>query len=151
MGLRFKSLKVSHDVPAAIQRSHRHTLTTGKKNHVNQNISLTVEMEAVVQTKVKQDLNTSKTAAIQEKQTVDHKAPPQVEADKEMKKHLTKPNKGEKVLPVIITTLLLVPLVVVISIGVFVSWKKNSMYDKNHGIVCRKSKPFRPINTTNTS
>lgn len=86
------------------------------------------EMETVVQTKVKQDQNTSKsrTAAIQEKQTVVQKPQPQVEADKEMKKSPTKPNKGDRVLPVIITTLLLIPLVVVISIGVFISWRKNN-------------------------
>uniref|UniRef100_A0A3Q3BU63 Peptidyl-glycine alpha-amidating monooxygenase-like n=1 Tax=Haplochromis burtoni TaxID=8153 RepID=A0A3Q3BU63_HAPBU len=72
-------------------------------------MSLTIEMDAVVQTKVKQD--TSKTAAIQEK-----KSP-------------AKLNKGERVLPVIITTLLLIPLVVVISIGVFISWRKKNQHE----------------------
>lgn len=81
------------------------------------------EMDAVVQTKVKQD--TSKTAAIQEKQTVVQKTQPQLETDKE-RKSPAKLNKGERVLPVIITTLLLIPLVVVISIGVFISWRKKN-------------------------
>lgn len=93
-------------------------------------MSLTIEMDAVVQTKVKQD--TSKTAAIQEKQTVVQKTQPQLEADKE-RKSPAKLNKGERVLPVIITTLLLIPLVVVISIGVFISWRKKSMYENTHG------------------
>uniref|UniRef100_A0AAX7V669 Peptidylglycine alpha-amidating monooxygenase n=1 Tax=Astatotilapia calliptera TaxID=8154 RepID=A0AAX7V669_ASTCA len=79
---------------------------------------------------VKQD--TSKTAAIQEKQTVVQKTQPQLEADKE-RKSPAKLNKGERVLPVIITTLLLIPLVVVISIGVFISWRKKSMYENTHG------------------
>uniref|UniRef100_A0AAX7SHX3 Peptidylglycine alpha-amidating monooxygenase n=1 Tax=Astatotilapia calliptera TaxID=8154 RepID=A0AAX7SHX3_ASTCA len=81
--------------------------TTEKLHHSVKKAGIEVqeleEMDAVVQTKVKQD--TSKTAAIQEKQTL---------------------NKGERVLPVIITTLLLIPLVVVISIGVFISWRKKS-------------------------
>uniref|UniRef100_I3KLS0 Peptidylglycine alpha-amidating monooxygenase n=1 Tax=Oreochromis niloticus TaxID=8128 RepID=I3KLS0_ORENI len=88
--------------------------TTEKLHHSVKKAGIEVqeleEMDAVVQTKVKQD--TSKTAAIQEKQT---------------------PNKGERVLPVIITTLLLIPLVVVISIGVFISWRKYSMYENTHG------------------
>uniref|UniRef100_A0A669DK30 Peptidylglycine alpha-amidating monooxygenase n=1 Tax=Oreochromis niloticus TaxID=8128 RepID=A0A669DK30_ORENI len=85
--------------------------TTEKLHHSVKKAGIEVqeleEMDAVVQTKVKQD--TSKTAAIQEKQT---------------RKSPAKPNKGERVLPVIITTLLLIPLVVVISIGVFISWRK---------------------------
>uniref|UniRef100_A0A669DUL9 Peptidylglycine alpha-amidating monooxygenase n=1 Tax=Oreochromis niloticus TaxID=8128 RepID=A0A669DUL9_ORENI len=55
------------------------------------------------------------------------------------RKSPAKPNKGERVLPVIITTLLLIPLVVVISIGVFISWRKYSMYENTHGSMCRKS------------
>uniref|UniRef100_A0A8C9XZJ4 Peptidylglycine alpha-amidating monooxygenase n=1 Tax=Sander lucioperca TaxID=283035 RepID=A0A8C9XZJ4_SANLU len=38
----------------------------------------------------------------------------------------TAPNKEWGVLPAIITTLLLIPLLVVISIGVFICWRKNS-------------------------
>uniref|UniRef100_A0AAX7TEU6 Peptidylglycine alpha-amidating monooxygenase n=1 Tax=Astatotilapia calliptera TaxID=8154 RepID=A0AAX7TEU6_ASTCA len=49
----------------------------------------------------------------------------------------SKLNKGERVLPVIITTLLLIPLVVVISIGVFISWRKKSMYENTHGSLCK--------------
>uniref|UniRef100_A0AAX7SCE0 Peptidylglycine alpha-amidating monooxygenase n=1 Tax=Astatotilapia calliptera TaxID=8154 RepID=A0AAX7SCE0_ASTCA len=84
--------------------------TTEKLHHSVKKAGIEVqeleEMDAVVQTKVKQD--TSKTAAIQEKQTL---------------------NKGERVLPVIITTLLLIPLVVVISIGVFISWRKKNQHE----------------------
>ncbi|XP_039904663.1 peptidyl-glycine alpha-amidating monooxygenase isoform X1 [Simochromis diagramma] len=101
--------------------------TTEKLHHSVKKAGIEVqeleEMDAVVQTKVKQD--TSKTAAIQEKQTVVQKTQPQLEADKE-RKSPAKLNKGERVLPVIITTLLLIPLVVVISIGVFISWRKKN-------------------------
>lgn len=82
-------------------------------------------METFVQTKM------SKSAAIPEKQTVAKDPHPQEEAVVEMKKKTTaaKPNGEQGVLPAIITTLLLIPLLVVISIGVFIFWRKNSMYD----------------------
>uniref|UniRef100_A0AAX7TLD4 Peptidylglycine alpha-amidating monooxygenase n=1 Tax=Astatotilapia calliptera TaxID=8154 RepID=A0AAX7TLD4_ASTCA len=47
--------------------------------------------------------------------------------------------KADKERKIIITTLLLIPLVVVISIGVFISWRKKSMYENTHGSLCRKS------------
>uniref|UniRef100_A0A8C2X0S0 Peptidylglycine alpha-amidating monooxygenase n=1 Tax=Cyclopterus lumpus TaxID=8103 RepID=A0A8C2X0S0_CYCLU len=63
--------------------------------------------------------NMSKTAAIQEKQTVSLQPEPQEEEKK-------KPIRGQGVLPAIITTLLLVPLLLVMSVGVFVCWRKNN-------------------------
>ncbi|XP_078127943.1 peptidyl-glycine alpha-amidating monooxygenase B isoform X2 [Sander vitreus] len=83
------------------------------------------EMETFVQTKVRPEHNMSKTAAIQEKQTVAQQPQPQEEKDEE-KKSAAKPNKEWGVLPAIITTLLLIPLLVVISIGVFICWRKNN-------------------------
>uniref|UniRef100_A0A8C9XVF5 Peptidylglycine alpha-amidating monooxygenase n=1 Tax=Sander lucioperca TaxID=283035 RepID=A0A8C9XVF5_SANLU len=92
---------------------------------VNHNICFFVEMETFVQTKVRPEHNMSKTAAIQEKQTVAQQPQPQEENEEE-KKSAAKPNKEWGVLPAIITTLLLIPLLVVISIGVFICWRKNS-------------------------
>ncbi|XP_031143115.1 peptidyl-glycine alpha-amidating monooxygenase A isoform X2 [Sander lucioperca] len=83
------------------------------------------EMETFVQTKVRPEHNMSKTAAIQEKQTVAQQPQPQEENEEE-KKSAAKPNKEWGVLPAIITTLLLIPLLVVISIGVFICWRKNN-------------------------
>lgn len=83
------------------------------------------EMETFVATKVRPEYNMSKTAAIQEKQHVAKQPRPQEEAEEE-KKSGAKPNREQGVLPAIITTLLLIPLLVVISIGVFICWKKNN-------------------------
>ncbi|XP_044030772.1 peptidyl-glycine alpha-amidating monooxygenase isoform X4 [Siniperca chuatsi] len=80
------------------------------------------EMETFVQTKVRPEHNMSKTAAIQEKQTVAHP----VEQAQEEKKSAAQPNREQGVLPAIVTTLLLIPLLVVISIGVFICWRKNN-------------------------
>ncbi|XP_034402827.1 peptidyl-glycine alpha-amidating monooxygenase isoform X2 [Cyclopterus lumpus] len=77
------------------------------------------EIEAFVRTKVRSEHNMSKTAAIQEKQTVSLQPEPQEEEKK-------KPIRGQGVLPAIITTLLLVPLLLVMSVGVFVCWRKNN-------------------------
>ncbi|XP_074474039.1 peptidyl-glycine alpha-amidating monooxygenase isoform X1 [Sebastes fasciatus] len=88
------------------------------------------EMEAFVQTKVRPEHNMSKTAAIQEKQTAVLQPQPQKEAkeeeEEEEKKSAPKPKKEQGVLPAIITTLLLIPLLLVISIGVFICWRKNN-------------------------
>ncbi|XP_070706175.1 peptidyl-glycine alpha-amidating monooxygenase B [Pempheris klunzingeri] len=86
------------------------------------------EMEAFVQTKVRPEHNNmSKTAAIQVKQTVPHQPQPQQKAEEEKKaKSAAKPNGAQGVLPAIITTLLLIPLLLVISIGVFICWRKNN-------------------------
>ncbi|XP_018523411.1 peptidyl-glycine alpha-amidating monooxygenase isoform X3 [Lates calcarifer] len=88
------------------------------------------EMEMFVQTKARPEHNMSKTAAIQEKQTVAQQTQPQEEAKEEEKKSAAKPNREEGILPAIITTLLLIPLLVVISIGLFICWRRNSMYDQ---------------------
>lgn len=88
-------------------------------------------METFVQTKVRPEHNASKTAAFQEKQTVVHQPQPQEKEEEEekKKKSAAKPNREQGVLPAIITTLLLIPLLLVISIGVFICWRKNSMYN----------------------
>ncbi|XP_034751399.1 peptidyl-glycine alpha-amidating monooxygenase isoform X2 [Etheostoma cragini] len=83
------------------------------------------EMETFVQTKVRPEYNVSKTAAIQEMQTV-ARPPQQQEEKEEEKKSTAKSNKAWGVLPAIITTLLLIPLLVVVSIGVFICWRKNN-------------------------
>ncbi|KAK9533057.1 hypothetical protein VZT92_010410 [Zoarces viviparus] len=84
------------------------------------------EMETFVRTKVRPEHNMSKTAAIQEKQTVSLQPQPQEKAEEEKKKSAAKPNREHAVLPAIITTLLLIPLLVVISIGLFICWRKNN-------------------------
>lgn len=84
------------------------------------------EMETFVQTKVRPEHNMSKTAAVQEKQTVALQPQPQQETEEEKKKNAAKSNRGQGVLPAIITTLLLVPLLLVISVGVFICWRKNN-------------------------
>lgn len=93
-------------------------------------------METIVQTKLRPEHNVSKSAAVQEKQTVVQQPQPQQKGKEdeekegeEKKKSAAKLNRGEGLLPAIITTLLLVPLVLVISIGVFICWKRNSTYD----------------------
>ncbi|GAA6227220.1 peptidyl-glycine alpha-amidating monooxygenase isoform X3 [Lates japonicus] len=84
------------------------------------------EMEMFVQTKARPEHNMSKTAAIQEKQSVAQQPQPQEEAKEEEKKSAAKPNREEGILPAIITTLLLIPLLVVISIGLFICWRRNN-------------------------
>ncbi|XP_037339828.2 peptidyl-glycine alpha-amidating monooxygenase isoform X2 [Pungitius pungitius] len=84
------------------------------------------EMETFVQTKVRPEHNVSKTAAIQEKQTVSLQPEPEEEGEEEKKKSAAKPGRGQGVLPAIITTLLLIPLLVVISVGVFICCRKNN-------------------------
>ncbi|XP_070780965.1 peptidyl-glycine alpha-amidating monooxygenase [Enoplosus armatus] len=89
------------------------------------------EIETFVRTKVRPEHGMSKTPAIQEKETVQPQ--PQKEAEEEeeeeeeekKKKSAAKPSREQGVLPAIITTLLLIPLVLVVSIGVFICWRKN--------------------------
>uniref|UniRef100_A0A3Q1EPX4 Peptidylglycine alpha-amidating monooxygenase n=2 Tax=Acanthochromis polyacanthus TaxID=80966 RepID=A0A3Q1EPX4_9TELE len=83
------------------------------------------EMEAFVRTNVRPDRNMSKTAAVKEMQSVSHQTQSEATA-KEEKKSAAKPNTADSVLPAIITTLLLIPLLVVISIGLFICWRKNN-------------------------
>ncbi|KAM9841338.1 peptidyl-glycine alpha-amidating monooxygenase B [Aulostomus maculatus] len=88
------------------------------------------EMETIVHTKVRPGNNISKTAAIQDKQAVAEQPQPQKQQEeKEKEKNELKPNKAQGILPAFITTLLLVPLVLVISIGLFVCWRKNSRHE----------------------
>ncbi|KAM9338178.1 peptidyl-glycine alpha-amidating monooxygenase B [Symphorus nematophorus] len=84
------------------------------------------EMEMLVQSKSRPERNMTKTAAIQEKQTVAQQPQRQEEAEKEKQKSAAKPNREQGVLPAIITTLLLIPLLLVISIGLFICWRKNN-------------------------
>lgn len=71
-----------------------------------------------------------KTEAIPKKQPVDQQPQPQEGAEKEedKKKTAAKLNRVSGVLPAIITTLLLIPLLLVISVGLFICWRRNSMY-----------------------
>lgn len=84
-------------------------------------------MDMFVQTKAMPEHK--KTAAIQEKQSVAQQPQPQVEAEEKKSKSAAKPVREQGVLPAIITTLLLIPLLLVITIGVFICWRKNGMYD----------------------
>lgn len=88
------------------------------------NLSLCVEMEMFVQTKMRPEHNM--TAAIQQKQAVSQQPRPEEE---EKDKSAAKPSREQGALPAIITILLLIPLLVVISIGVFICWRKKGMYD----------------------
>lgn len=81
-------------------------------------------METFIKTKVRPEPNMSKTAALQQKQTLAQQPQPQ-EADE---RNVPIPNKVQGVLPAIITALLLIPLLLVISIGVFICWRKNGTY-----------------------
>lgn len=87
-------------------------------------------METFVQTKVRPEHNMSKTAAVPQKQTVDQHPHSKegVEMEEVKKKIAAKPNREAGVLPAIITTLLLIPLLLVVSVGLFICWRRNSMY-----------------------
>ncbi|XP_074546066.1 peptidyl-glycine alpha-amidating monooxygenase isoform X1 [Halichoeres trimaculatus] len=92
-------------------------------------------METIIQTKVRPESNASKTAVVHQKQSESLPPPPppqqkavkaeEVEEEKK-KKGETRPVKEQGVLPAVITTLLLVPLVLVISVGLFVCWRRNN-------------------------
>ncbi|XP_073333624.1 peptidyl-glycine alpha-amidating monooxygenase B isoform X2 [Pagrus major] len=84
------------------------------------------EMDMFVQTKARPEHKMTKTAAIQEKQSVAQQPQPQAEAEEKKNKSVAKPNRQQGVLPAIITTLLLIPLLLVITIGVFICWRKNN-------------------------
>ncbi|KAM3874340.1 peptidyl-glycine alpha-amidating monooxygenase B [Diretmus argenteus] len=96
------------------------------------------EMETIVQTNLKPVHKESvvmavgsqpKTAAVAEKQlqpsqTNTQKQQPVEEEDKRKLKAEAKPSSQQGVSPAVITTLLLIPLVLVISIGIFIRWRK---------------------------
>ncbi|XP_041826674.1 peptidyl-glycine alpha-amidating monooxygenase A isoform X2 [Melanotaenia boesemani] len=75
------------------------------------------EVEALVRTRIKADQNISKT--IKEKQTAEQS---ESEEKKEVSATATRENR---LLPAVISTLLLLPLTLVVFIGVFVCWRKN--------------------------
>uniref|UniRef100_UPI0037E9034D peptidyl-glycine alpha-amidating monooxygenase B isoform X2 n=1 Tax=Semicossyphus pulcher TaxID=241346 RepID=UPI0037E9034D len=86
-------------------------------------------METIVQTKLRPDHNVSKAAAVHPKQSEPQQPRPQQttqEEEEKKKKSEAKPIRGQGVLPAVITTLLLVPLLLVISIGLFICWRKNN-------------------------
>uniref|UniRef100_A0AAQ4PHE6 Copper type II ascorbate-dependent monooxygenase C-terminal domain-containing protein n=1 Tax=Gasterosteus aculeatus aculeatus TaxID=481459 RepID=A0AAQ4PHE6_GASAC len=74
------------------------------------------KIETFVQTKVRPEYNVSKTAAVQEKQTVSLQPEPQDEdeEEKKKKKSAAKPGREQAVLPAVITTLLLIPLLTIV-------------------------------------
>lgn len=100
----------------------------GSRGPVNENVSLYAEIEMFVQTKVKTKQNVT-TAATQEKQVVAQQPEPQENLEKEKNKISEKPSREQGALPAVITVLLLTPLLVVISIGVYICRRKNGMYD----------------------
>lgn len=100
----------------------------GSRGPVNENIFLYAEIEMFVQTKVKTKQNVT-TAATQEKQAVAQQPKPQENLEKEKNKISEKPSREQGALPAVITVLLLTPLLVVISIGVYICRRKSGMYD----------------------
>uniref|UniRef100_A0A665TPB0 Peptidylglycine alpha-amidating monooxygenase n=1 Tax=Echeneis naucrates TaxID=173247 RepID=A0A665TPB0_ECHNA len=68
--------------------------------------------------------------------------------EEEEKKSGAKHNRGQGLLPAIITTLLLVPLLLVISLGVIICWRKNSMYD-SRTVVCTGFDQINSVGTLN--
>ncbi|XP_049594405.1 peptidyl-glycine alpha-amidating monooxygenase B isoform X2 [Syngnathus scovelli] len=84
------------------------------------------EMETFIQTKVTPEQNISKTAAVKQKPYVAQHLKPQ---ENEKKKTVPHPKKGHGFLPVAIMVLLLIPLLLVISVGVFICWRKNNRYE----------------------
>uniref|UniRef100_A0A672HGC9 Peptidylglycine alpha-amidating monooxygenase n=1 Tax=Salarias fasciatus TaxID=181472 RepID=A0A672HGC9_SALFA len=106
-------------------------------------LSVCVEVETFVQTRVKPDHN--KSATVQQKQTDAHPPRAQLQtqsrpaaaaaAEQQQLKQKSpssssssssSPSRGQGLLPAVITTLLLVPLLLVVSIGLFICWRRNS-------------------------
>lgn len=91
---------------------------------------LCVEVEAYFQTKMRPEHNV--TAVGPEKQAAVKQLRPQEETEvEEKKKSAAKPNKETGVLPAVITTLLLIPLLLVVSVGLFICWRRNSTCDSS--------------------
>ncbi|XP_061732807.1 peptidyl-glycine alpha-amidating monooxygenase isoform X2 [Nerophis ophidion] len=89
-------------------------------------IEVLEEIETYIQTKVKPELNVSKTATVQQKpKTAQRLQPP----NDEKTKIVSKTNKEQGLQPVVITVLLLVPLMLVSAIGVFFCWRKNNRHE----------------------
>ncbi|XP_041666609.1 peptidyl-glycine alpha-amidating monooxygenase isoform X2 [Cheilinus undulatus] len=90
-------------------------------------------IETVIQTKMRPESNASKTSAVHQKQSESQPPPPpqvQMKTEEEEKKKKEKgeaqPVREQGALPAVITTLLLVPLLLVISVGLFICWRKNN-------------------------
>ncbi|KAM9793535.1 peptidyl-glycine alpha-amidating monooxygenase isoform X4 [Syngnathus typhle] len=84
------------------------------------------EMETFIQTKVTPEQNISKTAAVKQKPYVAQHLKP---VENEKKKTVPHPKKEHGFLPVAIMVLLLIPLLLVITVGVFICWRKNNRYE----------------------
>ncbi|KAM6976282.1 peptidyl-glycine alpha-amidating monooxygenase A isoform 2-T3 [Tautogolabrus adspersus] len=88
-------------------------------------------METIVQTRLREpEKNVSRSTAVLHKQS-ESSPQPRVqlkteEEEKKKKKSEAQPIRGQGVLPAVITTLLLVPLLLVISVGLFICWRKNN-------------------------
>ncbi|XP_053729622.1 peptidyl-glycine alpha-amidating monooxygenase isoform X3 [Synchiropus splendidus] len=86
-----------------------------------------LEVATIIKTKLIPGPNESKPVAIKEKQILvqqpeAHTEPPELKKEKKL-------DESQGALPVVITTLLLVPLVLVIALGVFICWRKNNRYE----------------------
>ncbi|KAM8873148.1 peptidyl-glycine alpha-amidating monooxygenase B isoform 3-T3 [Synchiropus picturatus] len=86
-----------------------------------------LEVATIIKTKLIPGPNESKPVAIKEKQILvqqpeAHTEPPELKKEKKL-------DESQGALPVVITTLLLVPLVLVIAVGVFICWRKNNRYE----------------------
>lgn len=105
----------------------------GNKNDASETLIsitfLSVEMEMFVQAKMRPEHNM--TAAIPQKQAVSQQPRPEKE---EKGKIAAKPSREQGALPAIITILLLIPLLVVISIGVFICWRKKGTNGTEKGV-----------------
>ncbi|XP_061656865.1 peptidyl-glycine alpha-amidating monooxygenase A [Syngnathoides biaculeatus] len=83
------------------------------------------EIESFIQTKMMPEQNMSRlqTAEVQQKPYLSQHLKPQQD---EKKNIVPNPKKQQGLLPVVITVLLLIPLLLVMSIGVFICWRKNN-------------------------
>ncbi|KAF7642560.1 hypothetical protein LDENG_00255650, partial [Lucifuga dentata] len=85
------------------------------------------EVEAFVQTKLRPEHNAS-TAAIQQKQ-LQTQTQPQTQPQQHADKTAATPRSKQGVFPAVMTTLLLIPLLLVVSVGLFICWRKNNRYE----------------------
>uniref|UniRef100_A0A3P8WQG2 Peptidylglycine alpha-amidating monooxygenase n=1 Tax=Cynoglossus semilaevis TaxID=244447 RepID=A0A3P8WQG2_CYNSE len=112
--------------------------TDGKSHHSVKKGDIEVqqleEMETFIQTKTRPGPNASKMAVVKEKQLTAQQPPRQeqqsqskeeVKVEEMKEKSAVKTHKDSGVFPVVMTTLLLVPLLLVISIGLFVCYRRN--------------------------
>lgn len=100
-------------------------------------------MEMFVQTKMRPEHNAS--TALQEKQHNTEQPQSQKELEGEKDKSAPKASRGQSVLPAVLTILLLIPLLLVIAIGAFICWRKNSMCGNKAMMQCTEDS----LNSTN--